>query len=59
MPRPPPHTSEVARRPKTPVELEMCIGVGGLRSMTRERELLLRGVKTGAIIGCTDNVKSK
>ncbi len=48
---------KMARWPKTPVELEKCIGAESVRMIRQERERVVFVVCTaGAFIGCVDNV---
>ncbi len=51
--------SRMARWPKTPVELETCIGAEGVCSFRRERELCCLMCTVGTVIGCIDIVKSE
>ncbi len=49
----------MARWPKTPGELERCIGAESVRTIRQEREGVFVVCSAGAFIGCVDNVKSE
>ncbi len=50
----------IARWPKTPGEIERCIGAESVRTIRQKRERVVGVVCTaGAFIGCVDNVKSE
>ncbi len=48
----------MARWPKTPGELERCIGAESVRTKRKERELFL-WCTAAVFVGCVDKVKSE
>ncbi len=57
---PPPPPTRMARWPKTPGELERCVGAGSVRTIIKERLFCMCVVCTaGAFIGYAHNVKSE
>ncbi len=50
---------KMARWPKTPGELERCIGTESVRTIRQERKIVCVVCTAGALIGCVVNVKSE
>ncbi len=48
----------IARRPKTPGELERYIGAESVRTIRQERVVFVVRI-AGAFIGCVDKIKSE